>query len=338
LYQRGNGKDYYCQLLGKADTVQQGRGLGIFPGSIPAETFFDPKYNPPMAKSSRVFVSYSQDSPEHKARVLALATRLVTEGIDAKLDQWLTSGPEGGWQLWTERQIADADFVLLVCTDLYRKRVERPDEVEGGAGAFWEGNIIRKRLYDDKGANRRFIPIFYGASGSASIPEMLEGFSYYQIDAPDGYTALYRRLTDQPEIVRPELGSLVVLPRKDPLDDLAKEASRLAEREIILPAATPFQTLAPLPHCDERQVRSLEGTRRTLLRFDNYLSEDITLYWLNYDGLRVYYSSLGPGRSYVQETFVTHPWVVTKSDISDGQGKCLAIFLPADQPGVAEIK
>ena len=116
----------------------------------------------PTPKSSRVFLSYSHDSPEHQARVLALATRLVTEGIDAKLDQWVID-PEGGWPLWTERQIADADFVLLVCTDLYRKRVERPDEVEGGAGSFWEANLIRKRLYDGKGVNGRFIPIFYGA-------------------------------------------------------------------------------------------------------------------------------------------------------------------------------
>ncbi len=215
-----------------------------------------------MPKSSRVFLSYSHDSPEHQARVLALATRLVTEGIDAKLDQWVID-PEGGWALWTEREVADADFVLLVCTDLYRKRVELPDEVEGGAGSFWEANLIRKRLYDGKGVNGHFIPIFYGASGSATIPEMLEGFSYYQIDAPAGYTALYRRLTDQPEIVRPELGGLVVLPRKELADDLAKQATRPAEHEASLPAAATFQKLSPLPDCDEKALRSLEGSVST---------------------------------------------------------------------------
>ncbi len=289
-----------------------------------------------MPKSSRVFLSYSHDSPEHEARVLALATRLVTEGIDAKLDQWVLD-PEGGWALWTERQIADADFVLLVCTDLYRKRVERPDEVEGGAGSFWEANLIRKRLYDGKGVNGRFIPIFYGASGSASVPEMLEGFSYYQIDTPNGYTALYRRLTDQPAVVRPELGSLVVLPRKDPADALAKEATKPVENEFSLPAAASFQKLSPLGDCDEKTLRSLEGSVKTYIRFDNYLGQDVNLYWINYEGERVFYSSLQPGRSILQETYVTHPWVVTKKSAS-GQEECVAIFQAASQPGVAEIK
>jgi hypothetical protein len=288
-------------------------------------------------KTSRVFLSYSHDSPEHQARVLALATRLVTEGIDAKLDQWVID-PEGGWPLWTEREVADADFVLLVCTDLYRKRVEHPDEVKGGAGSFWEANLIRKRLYDGKGVNGRFIPIFYGASGSASIPEMLEGFSYYQVDAPGGYIALYRRLTNQPEIERPELGPLVVLPRKNPADDLAKQATRPAGNEPSLPNAVSFKKLSPLANCDDEQLRSLEGSVQTYIRFDNYLSEAVNLYWLNYEGVRVLYASLQPGRSLLQQTYVTHPWVVTKKDVGSGAEECVAIFQPANEPGVAEIK
>ena len=290
-----------------------------------------------MPKSSHVFLSYSHDSPEHMERVLQLATRLVTEGIDAKLDQWVVD-PEGGWPLWTERQIADADFVLLVCTDIYRKRVERPDEVEGGAGAFWEANLIRRRLYDGKGVNGRFIPIFYGATGSSAIPEMLEGFSHYQVDTPEGYTALYRRLTNQPELERPELGSLVVLPRKDPLEVLAKEATKPAENESSLPAAASFQKLSPLPGCDEKGLRSLDGSVPTYIRFDNYLGEEVNLFWINYEGVRVYYASLQPGRSMLQETYVTHPWVVMKKSATADPGQCVAIFQPASQPGVAEIR
>jgi hypothetical protein len=287
-------------------------------------------------KSSRVFISYSHDSPEHKTRVLALATRLVTEGIDARLDQWVID-PEGGWPLWTERQIADADFVLLVCTDLYRKRVERADEVEGGAGSFWEANIIRKRLYDGKGVNGRFIPVFYGATGYSAIPEMLEGSSYYQVDTSDGYLGLYRRLTNQPEIERPELGGLVVLPRKNPLDDLAKAATRPAEHEPTLSSAMSFTKLSPLSCGDEKQLRSMEGSISTFIRFDNYSPEAVNLYWLNYDGVRVYYATVGTGRSLLQQTYVTHPWVVTRKDAGSGTDECVAIFQPTSDPGVAEI-
>ena len=34
----------------------------------------------------KVFISYSNDSPEHEAKVLALANRLRDNGIDAVLD------------------------------------------------------------------------------------------------------------------------------------------------------------------------------------------------------------------------------------------------------------
>ncbi|TON86748.1 hypothetical protein CGH50_21300, partial [Vibrio parahaemolyticus] len=36
----------------------------------------------------KVFFSYSHDSEEHKAWVLALATRLEENGVAVTLDQW----------------------------------------------------------------------------------------------------------------------------------------------------------------------------------------------------------------------------------------------------------
>jgi hypothetical protein len=49
--------------------------------------------------SPAVFISYSHDSPEHEAEVLALANRLREDGNDAVLDQYLSFPPEG-WDLW----------------------------------------------------------------------------------------------------------------------------------------------------------------------------------------------------------------------------------------------
>ena len=48
--------------------------------------------------SPAVFISYSHDSPEHEASVLALAKRLRADGIDAVLDQY-ESFPTRGWDL-----------------------------------------------------------------------------------------------------------------------------------------------------------------------------------------------------------------------------------------------
>jgi hypothetical protein len=49
--------------------------------------------------SPAVFISYSHDSPEHEANVLALANHLRADGIDAVLDQFESFPPEG-WELW----------------------------------------------------------------------------------------------------------------------------------------------------------------------------------------------------------------------------------------------
>ena len=44
----------------------------------------------------RIFISYSHDSEEHSARVLKLAIRLRSEGVDAWLDRY-EPAPQEGW-------------------------------------------------------------------------------------------------------------------------------------------------------------------------------------------------------------------------------------------------
>src|SRR5216684_1600876 len=68
--------------------------------------------------SPKVLLSYSHDSLEHENRVLSLADRLRAAGIDANIDQYESHPPEG-WPLWMDRQIREADYVLLVCTEAY---------------------------------------------------------------------------------------------------------------------------------------------------------------------------------------------------------------------------
>ena len=87
--------------------------------------------------SPRVFLSYSHDSPEHEAAVLALSKQLRLDGCTAIIDQeqhWVSEG----WTLWMMNQIAQADFVLVVCTEVYKRRAEGKEEPPIGAGASWE--------------------------------------------------------------------------------------------------------------------------------------------------------------------------------------------------------
>ena len=63
--------------------------------------------------SPRVFISYSHDSPDHKARVRALADRLRRDGVDCMLDQYVEA-PSEGWTLWMERQLVRGPYPLIL--------------------------------------------------------------------------------------------------------------------------------------------------------------------------------------------------------------------------------
>lgn len=148
----------------------------------------------------RVFISYSHDSEAHNLRVLELCNRLRDEGVDAHIDRYHESPPEG-WPLWMERQIEAADFVLVICTDQYRRHFEGHDDA--GRGVQWEGAIISYALYQSRAPNKTFVPVVFEDTGTA-IPPPLRGFTFYRL--PDGYEKLYRLLTNQPATVTPELG------------------------------------------------------------------------------------------------------------------------------------
>jgi hypothetical protein len=53
----------------------------------------------------------------------------------------------------------------------------------------------------------------------------------------------------------------------------------------------------------------------------NQSAQPIQLFWLDYDGRRRPFLSLGPGETGVQPTFFTHPWVV-----ADTSGRCISIY------------
>jgi hypothetical protein len=100
-------------------------------------------------RAPRVFISYSHDSTEHCNRVLALATRLRADGLNAQLDQFENSPPQG-WPLWCARQILDSNYVLIICTALYRDRFLGLEDFGKGRGVKWEAKVIQNILYYDE--------------------------------------------------------------------------------------------------------------------------------------------------------------------------------------------
>lgn len=114
------------------------------------------------------FMSYSWETEEHKTWVLALATRLISEGgVNIILDQWyLHFGMDK--TVFMEDGIENSDFVLVVCTPEYAKKANKR---RGGVG--YEAMIITGELAEDI-LTTKFIPVLrMGEWDKHSMPRWL---------------------------------------------------------------------------------------------------------------------------------------------------------------------
>ncbi|MDQ7008519.1 MAG: toll/interleukin-1 receptor domain-containing protein [Acidobacteriota bacterium] len=119
------------------------------------------------------FISYSWDSDEHRDWVLALATRLRSDGVETVLDQWhLVPGDQ--LPAFMEKAVRESDYVLIVCTPRYKERSERR---VGGVG--YEGDIITGEVLTT-GNQRKFIPLLRLGEWGQSAPSWLAG--KYHVD------------------------------------------------------------------------------------------------------------------------------------------------------------
>jgi hypothetical protein len=172
------------------------------------------KVSRPMTESEEVFISYSHDSAEHIKRVLELSNRLRSEGVDCALDQYEVSPPEG-WPRWMEKKLANAKYVVLICTEAYLRRVMGKEEEGKGNGVRWEGNLVYQHLYNAGTQSNRFIPVIFDEAHNCYIPVPLQGASRYCLATEAGYDGLYRVLTNQPKVLKPKLGKRRALPKKE---------------------------------------------------------------------------------------------------------------------------
>jgi SEFIR domain len=184
----------------------------------------------------KIFISYSHDSKEHKERVFALANHLRDKGIDCNIDQYELSPPEG-WHRWMVNQVEKADYVLVVCTQIYDQRFRGNEETGKGKGVTWEGGIIIQELYDAQGENLKFIPVTFTPDDSEHIPIPLRSVTFYSLDTLDGYELLRRHLTNQHLTPRPELGSIESLPPRERQQFFLDKDSQIALKNVLLNAS-----------------------------------------------------------------------------------------------------
>ena len=197
----------------------------------------------------KVFLSYSHDSAAHQERVLALADRLRADGVDAYLDRY-EPAPERGWPRWMEDRIEEADFVLVICTEVYARRFRGREEPGRGLGVAWEGAIFTQELYEAGVRTTSFLPVVFTDADRDHIPTVLRPFTWYHVGTEAGYEELYRRLTDQPEVSMPPLGARRRLPSRRPRSSFAPPAEPpppSPDPETPPAAAAPETALPPAP-------------------------------------------------------------------------------------------
>lgn len=156
---------------------------------------------PPTKDIPSVFISYSHDSAQHAERVRVLAEMLLDKGVEVCLDQYVAH-PVEGWPRWVERRIAEADFVIVVCTPTYRDRFEG-SALEDGRRVGYEQELLRALTYERP--QIRVIPVLFPDAGAEAIPIALRGNTFYRL--PQDYEPLYRRVAGQPTPL-PTIGRL----------------------------------------------------------------------------------------------------------------------------------
>jgi len=179
----------------------------------------------------KVFISYSHDSTEHTRRVRQLSDRLRVDGVDCRIDQYETAPPEG-WRQWMDQQLAWADYILMVCTDTYHRRIRGQEEPGRGLGAAYEGSILLELLYAAGMRNGRTIPVLFRGAQTEDVPIPLRQYTRYRLW--EEYEDLYRHLTGQARFVPPKLGQIQQLspePPAWPIDHEVGEFRRLPAQE-----------------------------------------------------------------------------------------------------------
>ena len=207
----------------------------------------------------RVLVSYSHDSPGHAARVRQIADSLKHYGLDVRLDQYLPQDPLVGWPLWMEKEIAEAEKVLMVCTETYLRRVKK-EEVRGvGRGVCWEANLIYAELYESQTKSNKFIPIILEADDRESIPRPLGTNTFFLIRDGVGFEELLRYLLGRKSAAPPASGA-------GPRSQTARTASpfRAASRERG--RARRRRPLGPVQHHRRSQTEFSSPTDRRPVR------------------------------------------------------------------------
>ncbi len=116
-------------------------------------------------------------------------------------------------------------------------------------------------------------------------------------------------------------------------DSTSTTASTAEAASVSETSPNDFATLSERSCNDAATLKSGNFTTETEILFMNQSENPIKTYWVNYGGGLEFYNTLLPGQEVLQQTALTHVWIVT-----DVNNQCLAIFEPVAEPARAVLR
>nr|DAJ04381.1 MAG TPA: TIR domain [Bacteriophage sp.] len=128
-----------------------------------------------------VFISYSWDNDEHQKWVMGFAEKLRSNGIDARVDRYLTPGKD--LVKFMQDEIRESDIVLVIITPKYKEKSE-----SGIGGASYEKGIISHEIYNNQDT-AKFIPVLKEGKFATACPDFMSGRKGFDFSTTEKYDA-----------------------------------------------------------------------------------------------------------------------------------------------------
>src|SRR5512136_1144292 len=101
---------------------------------------------------------------------------------------------------------------------------------------------------------------------------------------------------------------------------------------VVVAAELPPGRLPMHPPVREASMHSERSDNPTAILFVNRTGADLLLFWLDFEGQRQPYGTLGTAEPFRRTTYATHVWLV-----ANATGKALGLFVGDEKEGLAEI-
>jgi hypothetical protein len=167
-----------------------------------------------------------------------------------------------------------------------------------------------------------------GAGDGAAIARLRRHHPGFAQATPDQIHAARCKLSDAQCVIAREYGFPSWPALKARIEDLVRKDEA---PPLNLESATALGGIFPRKY--ERHLKSIGRSFPTSITFRNLSPHNISTFCLDHNGERVAFRTLQSSYSYVQQTHISHPWVVV-----DSAGRCIGIVLPGSATRTVTIR